>query len=577
MSYKMIMRALNGLRASRFVALAFACGLSASLAACGTDSKSGSGGNAATAGSSANGGGSGGSGTGPGGGNGPVGPGNLTTASASVARRLSRIELANVVRDVLGDDSNATAKYLAEDVYRPFDNDYSVQQASSALIESLEAMATDIADRATSVANRGKVVPCTPTGPGDAACLRKTIETIGQRLYRRPLSEEQIAAYLTLQSYATENTPGVVHDFYTAVDLVLRSMLQDPEVLYRIETGSATGEPGIYKLDSYEVASRLSFLLWGSAPNDALLGQAKAGGLLDAASRSQAATALLADQHAKAQLERFHSMWLGYRAIPAAADLAAAFSIETNKLIEKVVFDQPSSYLDLFTSTQTYVNGPLATQYGLTAPAGGEGWVSYADDKRAGILSHGSVLAAFSKFSDTSPTQRGIFIQTRLLCNKIAPPPANVNVDQPPTDGDKVCKIERYDAHRTLDSCKGCHALLDPIGYGLESYDIGGKYRTHDDAHAECILPDKGELPGFGEFSGPGQLARLLVDSGKVEQCFMQHFMTYAIGRELRPEEDSAKQALLTTFKGDGYSLQQLLTKYAADDRFALRQEEVVP
>jgi hypothetical protein len=569
----MYMHALNGLKCSapRFVALAFACGLSASLAACGTDSSSGH--NPGAAGSP----GSGGSGVGPGGGNGPVGPGNLTTASASVARRLSRTELTNLVRDVLGDDSGAAAKYLAEDVYRPFDNDYTVQQASSALIESLEATATDIADRAVSATNRAKVVPCTPTGPDDAACLRKMIETVGQRLYRRPLSEEQITAYLTLQKYATENTPGVTHDFYTAVDLVLRSMLQDPEVLYRIETGSATGEPGIYKLDGYEVASRLSFLLWGSGPSDALIEQAKAGGLLDAASRTQAATTLLGDPHAKAQLERFHSMWLGYRAIPATADLAAAFSLETNKLIDKVVFDQPSSYLDLFTSTQTYVNATLATQYGLTAPAGGEGWVSYADDKRAGILSHGSVLAAFSKFSDTSPTQRGIFIQTRLLCNKIAPPPANVNVDQPPTDGDKVCKIDRYDAHRTLDSCKACHAQLDPIGYGLENYDIGGKYRTHDDAHVECILPDKGELPGFGEFSGPGQLARLLVDAGKVEACFMQHLMSYAVGRELRPEEDSAKQALLKTFKDDGYSLQQLLTQYVADDRFALRQEEVAP
>jgi hypothetical protein len=270
-------------------------------------------------------------------------------------------------------------------------------------------------------------------------------------------------------------------------------------------------------------------------------------------------------------------MWLGYRAIPATADLATAFNLETNKLIEKVVFDQPSSYLDLFTSPQTYVNALLATQYGLTAPAGGEGWVSYADDKRAGILSHGSVLAAFSKFSDTSPTQRGIFVQTRLLCNKVLPPPATVNVDQPPSDGDKVCKLDRYDAHRTLDSCKGCHGQLDPIGYGLENYDIGGRYRTHDDAHPECILPDKGALPGVGEFSGPGQLARLLVDGGQLEACFMQHLMTYAEGRELRPEEAAAKDALLASFKADGYALSKLLTRYVSDDRFALRQEEVAP
>jgi hypothetical protein len=251
--------------------------------------------------------------------------------------------------------------------------------------------------------------------------------------------------------------------------------------------------------------------------------------------------------------------------------------LETSKLLGKIVFDDPSSYLNLFTSSQTYVNELLAQQYGLTAPAGGEGWVSYTNDKRAGILSHGSVLAAFSKFSDTSPTQRGIFVQTRLLCNKIGNPPASVNVDQPPAAPDKVCKIDRYDAHRTLDSCKGCHAQLDPIGYGLENYDIGGRYRTHDDAHEECVLPDKGELPGHGEFSGPGQLARLLVDSGQLEACFLQQLLTYALGREVRPEEAEAQANLLASFKADSYRLQELLIRYTTDERLGLRQEEVAP
>jgi hypothetical protein len=558
------MRALNGLRCSapRFVALAML------LAACGNDDAPttsmdpGTGGAASGGGSST-------------GGVGHVGPGDLKTASASVARRLSRTEYANVVRDVLGDTSGALSKYLAEDEYRPFDNDYTVQVASRALIESLEAAADDIATRAVSPENRAKVVPCTPSGPGDAACLRSTIESLGRKLYRRPLSGEQVTAYLDLQRFATEVNADVPHDFYTAVNLVLRSMLQDPEVLYRIETGTPTGEPGIFKLDSYEVASRLSFLLWGSGPDDSLLAKAQDGALLDGGSRSAAAATLLGDARARSQLERFHAMWLGYRAIPASAELAGSFSLETNKLIDKVLFEQPSSYLELFTSTQTYVNELLATRYGLPAPAGGEGWVSYASDERAGILAHGSVLAAFSKFSDTSPTQRGIFVQTRLLCNKVAPPPANVNVDQPPASGDAVCKLERYDAHRTLDSCKACHAQLDPIGYGLENYDIGGRYRTHDDAHEECVLPGTGELPGHGTFSGPGQLARLLVDSGEVEQCFVQHLMSYAVGRELRPEEDAARDALLASFKTGGYSAQQLLASLVGDERFGLRQEDV--
>jgi hypothetical protein len=558
------MRARRGLehRAPRFVALAGWCGLAVALAACegGADgSPSATGGTNAGAGTA-------------GSGIGNSGPGNSTTASASVARRLTRAELGNVVRDVLGDESGAVAKLLADDQYVPFDNDYREQRASSALIESLEALASELAARAVLPENRDKIVPCTPSGPGDAACLKATIERLGRSLYRRPLSDEQVSAYLTLQSFATEVTPGVSHDFYTAVELVLRSMLQDPEVLYRVETGTPSGEPGIFRLDGYEVASRLSFLLWGSGPDDALLEQAASLG--DAAARERAAARLLADSRARTQLERFHSMWLGYRAIPASAELAQAFALETNKLIEKVVFDEPSSYFDLFTSPQTYVSGPLAAQYGLTAPAGGEGWAPYSSDQRAGILSHGSVLAAFSKFSDTSPTQRGIFVQTRLLCNPVAPPPANVNVDQPPTSDDKVCKLDRYDEHRALPSCKVCHGNLDPIGYGLENYDIAGRYRTHDDAHEECVLPDKGTLPGIGDFSGPGQLGRLLVDSGRLEQCFMQHFMTYAVGRQLRDEEAPARDAMLASFKADGYDLKSLLLRYVTNERFGLRQED---
>src|SRR5690606_22261585 len=143
---------------------------------------------------------------------------------------------------------------------------------------------------------------------------------------------------------------------------------------------------------------------------------------------------------ARRQLNRFHSMWLGYRTIPHDATLNAAFQLETETLIERVIFDEPASYLQLFRSDETYLNDLLAAHYDLPAPSGGEGWVSYSagtGDNAAGrvgggILSHGSVLSAFSKFSDTSPTQRGIFVRTRLMCQAVPPPPATVDVDQPP-------------------------------------------------------------------------------------------------------------------------------------------------
>jgi hypothetical protein len=489
--------------------------------------------------------------------------------SASVARRLSRAEIDATVRDLLGDQTNPASRFLAEDEYTPFDNDYARQRPSAALIDGLEATADDIATRVLAPANRSRIVSCTPSGPGDAACFRQVIETVGRRLFRRPLSEQEIAAYLTLQAFATENNPAVPHDFYTAVALMLRSMLQDPEFLYRIEIGT--------RLTGYEIATRLSYLLVGSAPDDPLLDLAKTDALADSATRRAEATRLLGDPRARDQIHRFHAMWLGYRALPGSADLLTAFNTETTALIDKIVFDQPASYLSLFTSGETYINNLLADQYGLPRPPGGAGWVAYGASGRAGILSHGAVLAAFSKFSDTSPTQRGIFVQTRLLCNVVRPPPANVNVDQPPPATASACKLDRYAAHRSVASCATCHDNLDPIGVGLEQYDIGGKFRTHDDGHPECPLDGAGTLPGVGTFNGPAELGQKLIESGSLERCFVEHLLRYAVGRGLYPEEQGAVDTLVTAFKASDESLTETLLSYVASDRFALRQEDPAP
>jgi hypothetical protein len=498
-------------------------------------------------------------------------------ALESGARRLTRAELDHAVRDLFADETGSANRFLAEDEFRPFDNDYTIQRASAALIDTLEAFADDVAARAVLPENRARVVPCVPAGADDAACLEQTVLHLGERLFRREFTSTDAAPYLELLAFATEDNDFVENDFYTAVELTLRSMLQDPEFLYRIEVGSVGTEPGTQALTGHEIATRLSFLLWDSVPDDSLRADATAGLLADPVHRRTHAVRLLADPRARETVRRFHAMWLGYRAIPATPALLAGFELETNSLIDRVVFDQPSSYLDLFLSPETYLTTDLAAHYELPAPANGAGWVPYGSSGRAGILSHGSVLAGFSKFSDTSPTQRGIFVQTRLLCNVIEPPPANVNVDEPPMSDDLVCKTDRYAAHRTTPSCAGCHAELDPIGLGLERYDVAGRYRTHDDGHEECVLDGNGELPGHGTFNGPAELGQRLVASGELEGCFVEHVLRYALGRPLLPTEANVVGALTDTFRGSGFDAKALLIDYAASDRFALRREEPPP
>ncbi len=495
-------------------------------------------------------------------------------AAASVARRLSRAELDNTLRDLLGDDSAPATRLLAEELYSPYDNDYTTQAASGALIDSLEAMATDVAARVVADPGlRARLVPCTPSGPGDAACFRQFVGSFGRRALRRPLTSQELDAYQTLLDYATEDNPAVPHDFYTAVELTLRSVLQDPEFLYRIEVGTPTATASVDALDDYEIAARLSYLLWGSTPDDALLDDADAGRLQVPAGRRAAAERLLADPRARAQLHRFHAMWLGYRAIPQPPELTAELQRETTALIDRIVFDEPQSYLNLFTFPQTRLDDALADHYGLPRPAGGDGWVDYGDSGRAGILSHGSVLGAFSKFSDTSPTQRGILIRTRLLCQTIGRPPANVMADKPPGDNSAVCKYDRYAEHRANAACASCHDQLDPIGFGLERYDIGGVYRTHDEGLPQCAISGQGEVKGYGTFSGPGELGKLLVEKGLVQPCIVRQLWQFASGRPALPEESAEIDALSAGFEQHGYALQQLLLAYVAEPAFALRRE----
>jgi hypothetical protein len=534
----------------------------------------GAAGTSGASGSSGRGGGSSGS-SGSSGTAGSAGAGTTPNALGSKVRRLSRSELDNSVRDALGDTTAPASRFLSEDEYSPFDNDYTLQRASRALIDSLAAFAEDVAARAVDATNRTRNVPCTPSGDDDTACFTQTIQTLGRKLFRRTLTSAEVTPYLALQAFATEDNPYVENDFFTGVELVIRSMLQDPEFLYRIEVGTPSAETGTFALSGEEIATRVSFLLWGSTPDDALLDAAEAGSLAAPAGRRAQAERLLDDDRARDAVHRFHAMWLGYRAIPASAELVSAFDMETTALIDRAVFDGTDGYLSLFTSTDTYLNDTLADHYGLPEPANGEGWVSYGSTGRAGILSHGSVLAGFSKFSDTSPTQRGIFVQTRLLCNVVSPPPSNVNVDEPPTSTDSECKIDRYAAHRDQStSCAGCHYDLDSIGLGLEQYDIAGRFREHDDGNDACPVSGDGELPGYGPFNGPGELGQMLVESGEVEQCFVEHFVRFAIGRAVHPDEAGVVTELAEQFRTESYDARELLLDFIASDRFALRREE---
>ena len=493
-------------------------------------------------------------------------------------RRLTADEYDNTLLDLLLDETRASQLVFPEDLRTPFDNDYTLQEPSMALMEDADLLAADAAARLVADPDkRALVVGCEPTGAADEECFRAFVTAFGRRAFRRPLTDTEIAAFMALHAQAIEK-----NDFWVGVDSVVRAVLQAPSFLYRVEIGTAVpDDPALRKLTGYEVATRLSYLLWGSTPSDDLLDLAEVGALDDAGGTRAAAQDMLDDPRAIDRIGRFHALWMGYETLPHDYEIAAAMQAETRALMQRIVIDERRPWQDLLRLEETWIDATLADHYGLPAPAGaGAAWVPYGESGRKGLLSHGSFLSLGAKFGDTSPTQRGLLVQTRLFCLDIPPPPPDpdINVDEAPGDPESECKIDRYAAHREAGtSCKGCHDLVDPIGLGLENYDAQGRFRTHDDGKPECVIEGQGRIEGIGDFSGPAELADLMVSSGRLNQCVATQLYRFAIGRYAIGEPDAAVLQMLAEQMGEGdFRFDELLLQLVESDMFRFRRQEEV-
>ena len=486
-------------------------------------------------------------------------------------RRLSRDEYDNTVRDLLGETSRPGSKLLPEDIYEPFDNDFTLQIATTPLIDALEALARDVAFATIADPTRkAMVLGCAPTGAQDETCMRSFITRFGRKALRRPLTPTEVDAYAALAKTYTEQTGS----FDEGACVVIRAMLQAPEFVYRVELGAPTDEPGVFRLNQFEVATRLSYFLWGTTPDDTLLELAESGGLDTSAAVRGIAEKMLADPRARDRFDRFHAMWLGYFALPHAADLTSAMRTETRLLVEQVLFDDKTSWYDLFTAGGSSMNDLLAANYGLPAPGSAEHiWVDYGDSGRQGLLSQGSFLSVAGKFGDTSPTQRGKLIRTRLMCQIVPPPPPSVNVDDPPSDPNSNCKVDRYAAHRNQPGCAECHNLMDPVGFGLENYDQRGAFRTHDLNEPDCLIDGAGTVDG-AMFNGPAELSDMLISADVLDACAVTQVYRLAMGHREQNDDLPLIDALRVSFKADDHHFDQLVLQLVSDEAFLFRREE---
>lgn len=481
-------------------------------------------------------------------------------------RRLTQAELHSTLARTLREDDAVLEELidrLPADSATPFDNDVSTQTPSAPLVEGLLSLAETLSERLAADTERLEAVwGCTASGPSDAACLRSGAARLGRRLLRRPLSEAELEGYAAFIAAAEEED-----DFNIAMTLVLQSLLLDAELLYRVEVGESVSED-LVRLTDAEFATRLAFLLWGEAPDASLVDRVDTGALSTASGTLETVDAMIADTRTLHQVQRLHALWLGYEDMPIGGALGASLRTETDALIERSLVER--SWLSMFESESTWLDATLAEHYDIALPAGEAGWVDYPDLRRGGLLSHGTLLSVGKKFGDTSPTERGKAIWTRLLCGDIPPPPPDVDSGIPPSGGPSdACKEDRYDMRQKAE-CASCHEILDSIGFGLENYGPAGEWRTREPGRSDCRIDGEGALVGSEPFAGAAALGTLLVETGQLEGCFMQNVYQFAVGRSVLDEDAPMIQAMTETFE-ERDDFVQLLRAFATSSAFRHR------
>jgi hypothetical protein len=494
----------------------------------------------------------------------------------SPLRRLTRSEYDNTVRDLLGDTAGLGRDFPQEERALGFDNNAESRSVSPLLADRYFNAAETLAKAA--VARLPALLACDPGREGDAVCLDRFLDGFGKRAWRRPLEGAEKA---NLKRAFTE---GKTTTFAEGIQAVIQVMLQSPQFLYRFERGVPMAGD-VLRLTPYEVASRLSYLLWGSMPDETLLAQADAGKLATREDVLAQAQRMLKDPRAAGMVATFSDQWLRLEdladldkepgSFPLFNDsLRAPFRLETQKLIEKVMWSGDGKLATLLTSPTTFLNGTLAQFYGVPGVTGDAyREVPLDTSKRLGILGHAGLLAVLGVPDDslTSLVFRGVFVREHLFCEDLPDPPPNAQDENPPFTPTTTAR-EWSEARQAKANCGACHALIDPIGFGFEAFDGLGTWRATD--HGKPI-DARGEIKGSdvdGPYSGVVELARKLSTSTKVRDCVATQWFRYGFGRQETADDACTMDTLKRGFAASGGNIRELLIALTQTDAFLYRK-----
>jgi uncharacterized protein DUF1592/uncharacterized protein DUF1588/uncharacterized protein DUF1587/uncharacterized protein DUF1585/uncharacterized protein DUF1595 len=504
----------------------------------------------------------------------------LAPNAAHSLRLLTRFEYDNTVRDLLGETRRLASAFPPENRVLGLENNSDSHVVNPLLIQKYEDAAEDIASHAVSE-RFSAIVPCDPARTDPAECGGRFLDRFLERAFRRPVEMLERMSFGALFEGAR-----IDYDFNTAVAIVIQAVLQSPQFLYRAEADDDGPAPGgVVLATPYEIASRLSYFLWSSMPDDQLLAEAEAGRLSTPHEIESQARRLLADPRARDAVAHFHQQWLKFEDLativkdhatfPEYSDAMRPSWLESMRaFVRHAYFDGDGTLEQLFLEPTVYLDATLAPLYGV-APSG-QGMQPYRLDPsdRAGLLTQPALMALLAAPNQGSPVKRGVFVRKQILCEDLPPPPPNIMVTAPNPDPHST-ERERFAEHEANPACAGCHIRIDPIGFGFEKLDALGRFRATDNGmpvDASGSLRFTADPSIEGDFDGAVELSQKLARSTEVRDCFVRQWFRYAAGRIETDGDQCSLAEVRQAFDASGGKLGEMLVALTLTDAFRYRR-----
>ncbi len=479
---------------------------------------------------------------------------------------------------------------LAEDLMQPFERSTFDPSDPRGLphVLSVSIAGPFNAKGASDTPARDRIFVCHPAGANqELPCAKKILSTLARRAYRRPVNDNDLETLLSFYQSARNAQAGDSKTkFEAGVEMGVRRILASPQFVYRFERDPAgTAPDSTYRIGDLELASRLSFFLWSSIPDDTLLNLASQGKLKDPAVLEQQVRRMMADPKAESLVTNFADQWLYLRNLRGVApdlesypnfddNLRQAFKQETELFFASIMHED-RSVLDLLNADYTFVNERLAHHYGIPNVIGSQfRRVAVTEDARRGLLGQGSILTVTSVATRTSPVQRGKWMLENVLGTPPNPPPANVPPLKENTAGNKPKSIrELMEAHRANPTCAACHKVLDPYGFALENYDGIGAWRSLTEAGTPVNAVV--QLADGSQVDGPGSLRKDLLSRPNVFVGTMtEKMLTYALGRGLDYRDMPVVRRIVRDTARNDYRFSSLVMNIVKSAPFEMRRSE---